>query len=48
VLTERWTPLVIRELMWGKHRFNEIQRGVPLMSSALLAKRLKTPEQGLK
>jgi DNA-binding HxlR family transcriptional regulator len=48
VLTERWTPLVIRELMWGKHRFNEIQRSVPLMSSALLAKRLKTPEQGLK
>lgn len=45
VLTERWTPLVIRELMWGKRRFNEIQRGVPLMSSALLTKRLKTLEQ---
>ena len=45
VLTERWTPLVIRELVWGKHRFNEIHRGVPLMSSALLAKRLKTLEQ---
>ncbi len=44
VITERWTPLVIRELLSGSHRFNEIQRGVPLMSSALLAKRLRTLE----
>lgn len=44
ILTERWTPLVVRELVWGKRRFNEIHRGVPLMSSALLAKRLKTLE----
>jgi DNA-binding HxlR family transcriptional regulator len=44
VITERWTPLVIRELLSGSHRFNEIQRGVPLMSPALLAKRLKTLE----
>ena len=44
VLTERWTPLVIRELLSGGHRFNEIQRGVPLMSPSLLAKRLKTLE----
>ena len=37
VLTERWTPLVIRELaLVGSHRFNDIQRGVPLMSSSLL------------
>jgi DNA-binding HxlR family transcriptional regulator len=44
VLTERWTPLVIRELVYGSHRFNEIQRGVPLMSSSLLSKRLRTLE----
>src|SRR5919106_692660 len=35
VRTERWTPLVIRELaLVGSHRFNDIQRGVPLMSSS--------------
>lgn len=44
ILTERWTPLVIRELLAGSRRFNDIQRGVPLMSSALLAKRLRTLE----
>jgi DNA-binding HxlR family transcriptional regulator len=44
VLTERWTPLVIRELVLGSRRFNEIQRGVPLMSSSLLTKRLRSLE----
>ena len=44
VITERWTPLVIRELLAGSRRFNDIQRGVPLMSSALLSKRLKVLE----
>ena len=42
VIAERWTPLVIRELLSGSHHFNDIKRGVPLMSSALLSKRLKT------
>lgn len=45
VLAERWTPLVIRELLEGGRRFNEIQRGVPLMSSTLLSKRLRSLEQ---
>jgi DNA-binding HxlR family transcriptional regulator len=45
VITERWTPLVIRELLSGSHRFNDIHRGVPLMSSALLAERLKSLER---
>ena len=45
VLTERWTPLVIRELtLTGSRRFNDIQRGVPLMSSSLLSKRLRQLE----
>jgi DNA-binding HxlR family transcriptional regulator len=45
VLTERWTPLVIRELaLTGSCRFNDIQRGVPLMSSSLLSKRLRQLE----
>lgn len=46
VLTERWTPLVIRELaLGGSRRFNDIQRGVPLMSSSLLTKRLRDLER---
>jgi DNA-binding HxlR family transcriptional regulator len=46
VLTERWTPLVIRELaLTGSRRFNDIQRGVPLMSSSLLTKRLRQLEE---
>jgi DNA-binding HxlR family transcriptional regulator len=42
VLTERWNPLLIRELLMGSVRFNDLQRGVPRMSSALLAQRLKS------
>jgi DNA-binding HxlR family transcriptional regulator len=46
VLTERWTPLVIRELaLGGSRRFNDIQRGVPMMSSSLLTKRLRELER---
>lgn len=41
ILAERWMPLVIRELLCGSVRFNDVQRGVPRMSSALLAQRLK-------
>jgi DNA-binding HxlR family transcriptional regulator len=44
VLAERWTPLVVRELLCGSHRFNDLQRGVPLMSRSLLAKRLRDLE----
>lgn len=45
VLTERWTPLVVRELLAGSTRFNDLRRGVPLMSPSLLSKRLKTLER---
>lgn len=41
LLCERWTPLVLRELMCGSTRFSEVQRGVPLISPALLTKRLR-------
>ncbi len=41
ILAERWTPLVIRELLMGSFRFNDLQRGVPRMSSSLLAQRLR-------
>ncbi len=45
VLNERWTLLVVRELLAGSTRFNELQRGVPLMSSSLLSKRLRELER---
>ena len=40
ILCTRWTTLVVRELMCGSTRFNQIRRGVPLMSPTLLSKRL--------
>lgn len=44
IVTERWTPLVIRELLCGSTRFADLRRGVPLMSPSLLSQRLKTLE----
>lgn len=44
VLAERWTPLVVRELLLGSVRFSDLQRGLPRMSSALLARRLRELE----
>lgn len=41
VLAERWTLLIIRELLWGEDRFNGIARGLPGMSPSLLAARLR-------
>ncbi|MEJ5989273.1 helix-turn-helix domain-containing protein [Ramlibacter sp. PS3R-8] len=41
VLGELWTPLVVRELLCGSHRFNDIHRGVPRMSATLLSQRLR-------
>jgi DNA-binding HxlR family transcriptional regulator len=40
-ICERWTPLVIRELLCGSRRFNDLRRGVPRMSTSLLAQRLR-------
>jgi DNA-binding HxlR family transcriptional regulator len=40
ILAERWTLLVVRELLMGSTRFSELQRGVPLMSRTLLSQRL--------
>lgn len=41
LLCERWTLLVVRELIAGSTRFNELQKGVPLMSATLLSMRLR-------
>ncbi len=40
VICTRWTALVLRELLCGSRKFNDIRRGVPLMSPSLLSKRL--------
>ena len=45
VLGERWTLLVMREVLTGSSRFNEIIRGVPLISRTMLSQRLKTLEE---
>jgi DNA-binding HxlR family transcriptional regulator len=41
ILADRWTPLIVRELMLGSRRFNEIERGLPGISRSLLASRLR-------
>jgi DNA-binding HxlR family transcriptional regulator len=41
VICSRWTTLVIREMLCGSTRFNDLRRGVPRMSPTLLSKRLK-------
>lgn len=45
LLDERWTLLVVRELVMGSRHFNDIRRGVPRMSPALLVKRLQRLER---
>ncbi len=45
ILGERWTFLIIRELVMGGRRFNELQRGLGDISPALLTARLKSLEQ---
>ena len=44
ILCTRWTVVLLRELISGSTRFNELRRGVPRMSPALLSKRLKDLE----
>ena len=44
IFCSRWTALVMRELLAGTTRFNDIRRGVPRMSPSLLSKRLKELE----
>lgn len=45
IVCSRWTALIIRELLAGSTRFNDLRRGVPRMSPTLLSKRLKELEQ---
>lgn len=45
LLDQRWTVLVVRELLVGSHHFNDLRRGVPRMSPSLLSKRLRELER---
>jgi len=45
VLCTRWTMVLIRELVAGSTRFNDLRRGVPRMSPTLLSKRLGELEE---
>ena len=40
-LCQRWTMLILREIIFGSNTFNDIARGVPRMSRTLLSNRLK-------
>ncbi len=44
ILCTRWTMVLIRELVAGSTRFNELRRGLPRMSPSLLAQRLRELE----
>lgn len=44
IFATRWTPLIVREVMTGGHAFNDIHRGVPLISRAMLVARLRELE----
>lgn len=44
ILADRWTPLIVRELLQGSRRFGEIERGLPGISRSLLASRLRSLE----
>jgi DNA-binding HxlR family transcriptional regulator len=41
LLGERWTLLIVRELLCGSHRFGEVQRGIPRISRTMLSGRLR-------
>lgn len=45
ILAERWTPLIVRELLLGSQRFNELERGLPKIPRSLLSQRLRYLEQ---
>lgn len=45
IFCTRWTAVLMRELLSGSTRFNDLRRGVPRMSPTLLSTRLKELEQ---
>jgi DNA-binding HxlR family transcriptional regulator len=45
VVADRWTPLILREMVLGSTRFNDIERGLPGISRSLLLQRLRHLER---
>src|SRR5690349_14886764 len=45
IFGERWTPIILREMICGSTRFNDLRRGVPLLSPTVLSERLKALER---
>ena len=45
VVSDRWTMLILREMLMGSTRFNDIARGLPGISRSLLVQRLKQFER---
>jgi len=45
IIGEKWTILIIREILMGGSRFNELQRGLRLISPTILSKRLESLSQ---
>ncbi len=44
IFAERWTPLILRELLSGSSRFNDLRKGLPRISQSLLTQRLRELE----
>src|SRR5689334_14909664 len=45
ILGERWTLLIVRDLLTGTRHFNDLERGLPGISRALLSSRLRQLQQ---
>jgi DNA-binding HxlR family transcriptional regulator len=45
ILGDRWTLLIVRDLLTGTHHFNDLERGLPGISRGLLADRLRRLER---
>jgi DNA-binding HxlR family transcriptional regulator len=45
VVGERWTLLIVRELLFGPKRFVDLRAGLPTISQNVLARRIKEMEQ---
>jgi DNA-binding HxlR family transcriptional regulator len=44
IFAERWTPLILREILAGRHHFSEILKGLHRISPSLLGQRLRSLE----
>jgi DNA-binding HxlR family transcriptional regulator len=45
IFGDRWTPLIVRELLLGEERFNDLERGLPGISRSVLTQRLRALER---